>query len=51
MGEERWETRGGGEERWREEWTGYGEKLEGVEGWETIIRICCMRKESIFNNK
>jgi hypothetical protein len=25
------------------------EGLGDVEGWETIIRICCVRKESSFN--
>lgn len=30
---------------------GAGEKLGGVEGGETIIRIYCMRKESSFNKK
>lgn len=29
----------------------FGEELGKVEGKDTIIRICCMRKESIFNKK
>jgi hypothetical protein len=28
-----------------------GEKLGGAEGGETIIRIYCMIKESIFNKR
>lgn len=28
-----------------------GEELEGVEGREAIIRMHCVRKDSIFNKK
>ena len=30
---------------------GSGEKVGGVEGQETVLRIYCMRKESIFNKR
>jgi hypothetical protein len=30
---------------------GSGKELGGVEGWETVNRMCCMRKESIFHKR